>query len=412
MENLISMGFSCIAEKPEGKLEQFSARPASHVVLHGPVPDAVEEPDIDFQDVTARIESALTYVSYLNKGGKAFDDVSAIARTSPDGRLLQWQSLHDNLLGELNAGVLHARIVDSPAKAPAQWALTREGMYQLYAGLAGDVLERPYYDGYGSCDVRDTCCACLAFDYAKGWVRSDYVQHVPQGCLAEAAVRDGLSMWGGSKGGVLGFTVARHLGAGLELALKARTDQGEDCPIAADDSGVVRYLARAGSAADTMPWGASPRWFVDFSVTSVLKGAKRSLDEFRLILSIDANRGSDTKVSKRFILTKPCVLYHPAIGEMDIGRAWLLTNDKGQLELNKDGTLFGGFGDEVPESVGGFVSQGSVNLGFRFLRRLLAGNGGSSDERVFGPGQFGIRLEAFDRCGALLIDNYIQVCVQ
>ena len=364
----------------------------------------------DYWRVIAGVELALMYVGYLKGGGKSFDQFVAGIHIDDTGRPVRRQSLHDNLLGMLNASMLRAGFIENLRAVPRELSLTREGLYQVYAGLAGEFAARPYCDGRDSAE-HDADCASIAFDFAEGWTRSDYVRRWYEGRLAPVAVKEGASMWGGSRGGVTGFNIARHEGAGIELALKVRNDHGGDCEALPHEQGPALYRADAGEGRPDPPWGISAKWFVDFSVSTYLKGVERLLDDFRFVLSVDTDPAEDHSCFCRFMLTRPGSLYLPALGEIDVGRAWLLVGEGDGIVLRDDGMLFGGYGDDLDESVGGFVSQHAVNFGVNFMRRLLGDYANRDGPRLFGPGVFDIRLEAFDDGGALLVDNHVRVRV-
>lgn len=373
----------------------------------------------DYWLVIAKIELALKYLEYLNSGGRAFDDFVAHIELNSTGGMAWLQSLHDNLLGELNASMLRARLMHNAHDVPAEMALTRDGIYQLYVDLAGELVERPYCAGRG-CDDAESDCAAAAFDFVRGWARGDYLWRNAHARLTSAAMNTQGRMWAGSGGSAEGFCVARHEGAGIELALKARNEQGDACEQEVQPGGTVIYRAQAGRARQSSVCGATGRWFVDFSVCARLRGVANVLDDFRFILAVRWRAPAGAPHVCHFALSRPGTLYHPALGEIDVGRSWLLLTESGGIALNEDGMLAGGFGDEVPESVDGVVSQNKVCMGYPFMQRLFTGtaeSGPHDDSRqadandLFGPGLFDIWLEAFTPSGVLLLENRIQVQV-
>lgn len=154
-----------------------------------------------------------------------------------------------------------------------------------------------------------------------------------------------------------------------------------------------------------------PRWFLDLSVSTCLKGAQGLLDDFRFVLTIETAAAMMPSRRWRFQLTRPGTLYHPAIGEIEVGRAWLVMEDADHIRLKDDGMLFGGFGDELDECVGPVVSQTTVSVGSGVMRRLLGEYAEERDGRRYRPAVFDVRLEAFDGAGALLVDNRIRIRV-
>src|SRR5690606_2958422 len=128
----------------------------------------------DYAQVLAKVELALRYVAFLNSGGRAFDDFIAHIELDANGEPAWEQTLHDNRLGELNASVLRARLIHNSHPVPEELALRREGLYELSAGFAGSIAERPSCAGSFRGEA-DADCAPLAFDFSQGWSRSDYL---------------------------------------------------------------------------------------------------------------------------------------------------------------------------------------------------------------------------------------------
>lgn len=367
----------------------------------------------DYWQVIAKIELALMYVRYLGDGGYAFDDFLVHIELDAQGNVAWRQSLHDNLLGELNASILRARLLHNAHQVPPELALTREGLCELYLGFAGSIADRSYCVGRKP-DEHDADCAPLAFDFSQGWARRDYVMRSRHSRLTGAAVTSEGRLWGGKGGDPKGFVVARHEGAGVELGFKVHSDEVEHRH--SDSAGSALFYVPAGGVARRDLHRLVPRWSVDFSVCTRLRGVARPLDEFRFVLAIRRTLSSGTSRQCQFELTSPSTLYHPVYGEIDIGRAWLPLSEGGGISIRADGMLPGGFGDEINEIAGEFVSQNVICIGFPFLRRLLTCSGSGTDthtevEDFFGPALFEFRLEAHAPDGALLVENQIHVQV-
>lgn len=365
----------------------------------------------DYLQIISEIELALLYVEHLSAGGRALDDFIAIIESVDEAGVASRRTLHDCLLGALNDDALRARFLANTLPLPGELPLTREGLYQTYSSLAGKLAGRPYCPVLRGADEEASTAAAAAFDFDSGWLRSDYVRYIPFGALTRAATNpDGTMRVGGAP--ATGFNVKRHIGAGIELALKARSSTGADCPAERYEPEGMRFMVPAGVSLESAYWGPQARWCVDFSVATRLGGADRQLDDFRFVLSVDTDPGLLRSAYRRFVLTRPCVLYHPAYGELDVGRAWLLMTPSGRIALKKDGSLAGGLGDEIDEAAGDGVSQNCINFGQAFMRRLLGRYTVSSNPDAFGSGVFEFKLEAFDRRGVLLLDNIIQVVVR
>lgn len=366
----------------------------------------------DYWHVIAKMELALHYVEFLNGGGRALDDFTVHIELDATGKPAWHQSLHDNLLGELNQSTLRARIVHNAHLVPEQLALTREGLFQLYFEFAGPLVDRPYCAGRYP-NEPDSDCASIAFDFNQRWSRSDYCWRGHNARVTSAAVPelDGFRVGGCSSD--KGFLVARHEGAGVELALRASTTEGV-APSRVLPQGICVYTAGAGpSALNEQPW-ASAKWHIDISVCTRLRGVSHVLDDFQFLLEIHRSSSTHGNLQCQLELTCPGSFYHPKLGEIDVGRAWLLRSPGGGIAIKDDGMLAGGIGDEMDEQVGHFVSRSAVNVGLPFLRRLLEATDaarGAHDPDILAPAIYDIRLEAYTRCGALLIDNHIQVHV-
>lgn len=366
----------------------------------------------DYWQAIAKVELALQYVKYLHAGGRALDDFIVHFELDGVGRPVWQQTLHDNLLAELNASTLRARLIHNAYPVPEKLALTREGLFQLYSDFAGALTERPYCAGRNPLE-HDADCAALAFDFDQGWSRSNYLWRGHNIRLARAAISPERGMWVDRNVTVEAFHVARHEGAGVELALRARSgNRVARSEISASGERVIYYISTGEPALEEQQNWTACRWHVDLSVCTRLNGVVTVLDEFQFLLRIRRRMIGKEDFECQFELTRPGVLYHPKLGEVDVGRAWLLRNPSGGIALSEDGMITGGFGDEMDEQVGQHVSQCVVNLGVPFLRRMLERvNTGSATDNpdIFGPAVYDFCLEAYTRCGSVLVENHIQV---
>lgn len=363
----------------------------------------------DYWQVLAKVELALKYVVYLNDGGRAFTDFVAHVECDGQGSVAWRQSLHDNLLGELTSSCLRGRLLHNPYAVPESLALTRDGLYELYLDFAGRLAERPYCAGRAPGEP-DPDCAPLAFDFSQGWHRHDYVTFSPCSRLTHAAMTAEGGLWGGKGATPHGFTVVRHEGAGIELAFKVHSDEGACRPADYAQDHAAIYHVPAGAIRRGASPRLIPRWHVDFSVCTKLRGVVRLLDEFRFVLCIKRSSAENGAKQCEFELVRPGTLYHPAYGEIDVGRAWLPLTRRGKIAVRPDGMPEGGFGDEIDEMSGEFVSQNVICIEFPFLRRMLIpGASGATD--AYGPAIYEFKLEAYARGGALITVNHIQVRV-
>ncbi|NYT82750.1 hypothetical protein H0A70_14770 [Alcaligenaceae bacterium] len=328
----------------------------------------------------AKANLALLYVSYLEKGGSPDPFLSFVAKTAVSaGQQTRSQSVHDNILGELTSAALRDR-----------------GLIEEYGKLAGAYTERPWIDGVYSNAYINNHKEALRFDYDKGWVRGDYIRNFV-GVIDETAVNEvnGVDqLYFGSGNTVTNFSIARHEGAGIELALKAKLRLGPDeyKPDASDGIPVYTVPSGAGNVAS---WGSPAAWSFDFSVATGLNKSGQKLDGFDFILSVDVDP-SENKDFIQFKLLKE--------NEADPGsRAWVLLQKNGSYDF----TAGFDYAQKTYADVNELVSQNSVNLGFDFIKEKLP------QDYVFGEGEFDIRLDAYDiESGLKVIGNQIKVLVE
>src|SRR5690606_29799892 len=131
-------------------------------------------------------------------GGQA---LSGIIAKGGSGRE---QSLHDNLLGNLT----HASVTDRDFDPAVE--------SDFLARIPDDIEGRPWVSGYASDTGGANHDEARAFDYDKGWYRTDWVD-LSFGSVDETGWEDHATLDGqlhfGSSNVVTDFNIARHEGA-------------------------------------------------------------------------------------------------------------------------------------------------------------------------------------------------------
>jgi hypothetical protein len=222
----------------------------------------------------AFVRLGLEYVAYLKAGGEPFTDFTAKGSASRE------QNLHDNLLGNLTRASIEDRFSG-----------------QLEAELLSLVppayLDRAYFDGNFSNYGKAAHDAVRAFDYDMGWHRGDYIDRTTNGVVdGRASVdrnRDGVdeSMLYGAGNPADDWTIVRHEGAGVELALKVKRHGGDEYPeSAASSADVAVYDVPTGTNAA----GARAAWSVDFAATVLAAGDDEGFT-FKVFLDTDPTAG-------------------------------------------------------------------------------------------------------------------------
>lgn len=380
-------------------------------------PDSWLESYYDLDFVVAKANLALLYIRFLENNAEPFIDFVAKTSVDGDGNVTRKQWLHDNILGEVTQASLDDRLGGEDRATIKEFYETEAGAFTTRPWVSGEVADR-YSEDHKK---------ALAFDYAQDWApqASDYYVHYASDAQLDAKgvftkPSGAKEMYMGSGNGITGFTLARHEGEGIEIALKAKQrGAGVDYPTERIDD-VVVYEVPSGPGA-TASWGVPAVWSVDFSVASGLNGLNVSLDDFTFILSIDV----DPTVEQKFLdfrLTRPGDLVFKIDDvELDAGRSWVLVDDDNEYVVNDAG---------IPESwlnyalrddteVNQAVSQDSFNIGFKFLRDVLAeseyinkyGDDQTHQQEGFGAGEFDIMLSAYNEHGVLLVGNHIRVDV-
>src|SRR5690606_10065861 len=146
--------------------------------------------------------------------------------------------------------------------------------------------DRPWISGYTVDQYNAGHKTALQFDYEKGWDRPDYINANKQG---EGIILDpeaykgaepaNYEMYIGDGNTVTNFTISRHEGEGIDLALKAKERYDDRVPYEVTKNGDV-YVYEAEAAVFSPPpsWGPAAMWQFDFSVATGLNGAESTLD--------------------------------------------------------------------------------------------------------------------------------------
>lgn len=304
------------------------------------------------------VRLGIEYVNYLEAGGEPLTDV--VAKYTPDGSDADTnperaQSMHDNLLGNLWNPVLSDR-----------FSSNSELLAELQSLIPGEYLGRPTFDGNDGSFGGDKHDAVRAFDYEKGWDRPDYVETTISGTVDSAAQdQSGGDMLFGNGNSTDGYAIVSHMGAGVELAVKAKERGGDDYTAVIDaDDGLVHYLVESGLQAGSSNRGV---WNIDFAFTSGVGAYNdETADEFDFILKLDTDRTED---------------------------ADFFVFDPADIPDNPDNA---------------FSEQNSWNPAFWPIDGDPLADGVQAYD--FGPGQFDIILEAWDN-GSLIGINHVVIDV-
>jgi hypothetical protein len=233
------------------------------------------------------VRLGVEYTEYLAAGGAPLTGV--MAKFAADGSDVDTmperaQSMHDNLLGNLNGPVLISRFGSDPAKL-AELQLLVPDAYEArpwFSGNDGDV-GGPAHD------------AVRAFDYDHGWHRPDYIEHTLNATVDIRASRDGGDpdsihdqMLYGDGNTNAGWNIVRHEGAGAELALNIKHRQGPNYAADHQDpDGTVHYHVSEGPQPSNP---ARAEWSFDFAGTE-LAAADGDTLEFKLFVDLDPSAG-------------------------------------------------------------------------------------------------------------------------
>lgn len=218
------------------------------------------------------VRLGVAYVDYLEAGGDPFTDVTAkfTADNNMNGIPQREQSMHDNLLGNLNGGAINIRFGGDPVLKAELLSLIPDEYETrlLYEGNESQV-GGPRHD-----NVRQ-------FDYDHGWDRPDYLEHNYNGNIDPLA-RDGSEMFYGDGNTIDDWNIVRHEGAQVELGLKIKHRGGDEyAESSIDSNGVAHYDVASGSQAGN-PNRAE--WNFDFAATDYSPD-----DDFTYVVQLDVD---------------------------------------------------------------------------------------------------------------------------
>ena len=296
------------------------------------------------------------YVEYLAAGGEPFTFVTAkyAADSNANGIPQREQSMHDNLLGNLNMAALDDRF-DDPL------------LSELRALIPDEYEARPYYDGNEPRVGSATHDAIRAFDYDHGWDRPDYLDR-SYNAMIDPLARDPLSpnnMYYGSGNPADDWNVVRHEGAQVELGLKIKHRFGDEYaegPIGPD--GVATYNVATGAS----PFAANrAEWNFDFAATDYSPD-----QDFTYTLELDIDPGE--------------------------GEQWV--------------TLYSSAAPLDTDLGGGSTFQNSSNIVFYAAGIDVDPDTAGIQPYTLGDGTFGVRLTAYDAdTGLYVAHNEVLVIV-
>ena len=227
------------------------------------------------------VRLGIVYTDYLEAGGAPLTDVVAKYSENAAGDFTRLQSMHDNLLGNLNGAVVASRFPQ-----PLRGELL---------DLIPDAYEtRAVFDGNAGSYGGAKHDAVRAFDYDQGWDRGDYLDRSYNSLIDPLASRDANnngvdeSMYYGSGNPNDDWNVVRHEGAGVELGLKIKHRGGDEYPEGTIDAdGVAHYTVVTG-AQPGVPNRAE--WNFDYAGTITPAGQDGAIS-FRLEIDIDPTEG-------------------------------------------------------------------------------------------------------------------------
>ena len=330
------------------------------------------------------INLGLRYVDFLAKGGTPFTDLVAKANTAVGAE--RSQSMHDNLLGNLNKVSVESRFTGTDKDA-------------FLARIPDEYENRLVYDGNKTNVGKSDHDAVRAFDYAKGWARPDYLDKAMSGKIDASAVKGTNELFVGSGNTADGFNIVRHEGAGIELALKAKVRQGADyTPSDTNNDGIIEYKVGAGAQDGN---ANRAKWSFDFAVATGLnkQNADKTVNDykFKAFVDIDPTEKTSYLVFEMQKGTAPNLATTP----------WVLVKSDGTLDATA------GFSDD-DGAANAKISQNSVNFGFGFIRDKIDGDPNTAGIQTynFTKGTFDIEFKAYDAAGVKeLASNHIQVWV-
>lgn len=307
----------------------------------------------------AFVRLGVEYALYLNDGGHPLIDITAkFIADGPDADALpeRDQSMHDNLLGNINTGSIESRNFPDALEA------------ELIALVPPGYGDRPVYSGNADAVGGAGHDGARAFDYDRGWDRPDWTDRDYNAVIDPAASRDGPDpdtfddeMYYGNGNPNDDWNVIRHEGAGVELGLKIKHRGGDEYPEASiDANGVAHYYVLPGTSPSH---SGRAEWNFDFSATRLASGQDET---FTYKVEIDTDPGP--------------------------GESWL--------------TVYSSDGIQT-EDVTADIFQDSSNYAFYAAGIDIDPNAPGIQPYAFGPGEFNIRLTAFSGSEIILVNEVV-----
>ena len=304
------------------------------------------------------VRLGVAYAEYLNDGGAPLTDITAkftADNADADSIPQREQSMHDNLLGNIASVSILSRNFGSPLEQ------------QLLALVPDEYESRGVYSGNQADRGGAAHDSARAFDYDRGWSRDDYLD-TSANAVAHELARDPASpgnMYYGNGNPADDWTVVRHEGAQVELALKVKHRGGDEYPDGSIDAdGDTQFNVLAGGSPSNP---ARAEWNFDFAATDFSPD-----HNFTYTLELDVDPGE--------------------------GESWV-TLYSSAIPLDSD------LGS-------GSTFQNSTNIAFYKglidIDPVTAG----IQPYALGDGTFGVRLSAYDAdSGVLIARNQVDVIV-
>ena len=290
-----------------------------------------------------------------------------------DGIPERSQSLHDNLLGNFDPASITDKFMDLAhgGSNGGSNGTADNALGQQLLTLSSEYASRGVFSGEESQIGGAKHDSVRAFDWDAGWERSDWIDAYvgkADGLATKDTNGDGIddAMNYGTGNPIDQFSIVRHEGAGVELAIKAEKGRRAE----------RRRLSRRGDLG---------RWQRDRPLS-----------------------GQHRRVPRQ---CQPCRLEYRLRRD---GLAKWLGRGRGRgLQLQTEGRYRRLRGVnlielELPDAPNG----DSVNIGFAFLKSQIDADPNTSGVQPynFGEGEFDVVLEAYED-GALLAQNHIRVHV-
>ncbi len=329
----------------------------------------------------AFVELGIDYASYIGATKDTAFDLTA--KSDAGGRS---QSLHDNILGNLNSAAVSDR------QFPSSYTPLIPTEFQsrpTYSGNVGDQ-QGPKHD------------AVRVFDFERGWAREDYIVSAINTSVDASAKKSNGDMFFGSGNPSVGYDIVRHEGAGIELGLDVIYRQGPTVPSTIANGVSIFEVAPGpqstanGSFADNANRAA---WSFNYSIATDLNNSSSDRNAYTFKLQIDVDKTAGTHFLE-------LTLQDGGTGTAD--SKWQVTAIDGVAVTN------GALVIQDDAGLDNLVSQNSQNFAFGYIRNLISDGGLSTPLATptynFEAGAFDIRLEAY-RGTQLIAVNAIQVDV-